>query len=429
MSFFDRSGILLVSVLLLTPIFSQAQVANIVFTTEAQTINPNEISGPLTIQTQDSSGALYKTPETIDLQFVSSSPTGEFLSSTGNAVTKTMSTNTSNRTFYYRDLAEGQFVITVNATGRSSGTQWNASQNIIVGNIATTSNPDQSSGTSGTQQSTTVTNSSGGTSAHYSSIPLSNDEPDLEFKVGAGRERLGTVGTPIEFVASSNLDDSPRVSFTWSFGDGDIAYGKMTTHAYSYAGDYVAVLNASTFGSRAVARVNVRIMPDNLAVTHVSPDRIEISNNGKSEVNLYGRAIIADGKSFVFPEDTIIKAGQKISFPKNITNLSPISVATLTVLSKNESQNNAKNVVLSIRSKEDEDKILKIYDQILALQIKQMELKKAQGSKIETSALTTEGLSSVNLAFDNATVTASSTQTKQIRNNWFGTVKRFFGFK
>ncbi|MEK7194333.1 MAG: PKD domain-containing protein [Patescibacteria group bacterium] len=427
--FFDKKQILLICALFLIPAFSHAQVAKIVFTTEVQTINPNEISSPLTIQTQDSSGALYKTPETIDLQFLSSSPTGEFLSSTGNAVTKTMSTNTSNRTFYYRDSTEGKFTITVDATGRSSGSKWSANQDIVVGNVVTTTGPSQGAGSGASTQTVTTASSGGGVSAHYSSVSLSDDEPNVEFKVGAGRERLGTVGTPIEFMASSNSKNPHQTSFIWSFGDASIAYGATVTHTYSYPGDYVAVLNAQFGNDKAVARVNIKIVPDSLVITHTSPERIEVSNNGKMEVNLYGRAVIADGKSFVFPEDTIIKAGQKISFPQNITGLSPISSAMLALVSNRESSVNSTDKNLPPISEEKQKEISKIYDQILALQIKQMELKNVQKPTTGTSVINTKALSSANLAFDNATTVASSTQTRQVRNDWFSTVKRFFGFK
>lgn len=128
-----KKGIVLFLTLLFLPFCTQAQVAQIVFTTDAQTIGPNEISGQMTVQTQDSSGISYQTNETIDLVFTSTSPTGEFLSpSSENTVTTTMANGTANKNFRYRDATEGTFSVTVNATGRTSGNSWNASQDIIV---------------------------------------------------------------------------------------------------------------------------------------------------------------------------------------------------------------------------------------------------------------------------------------------------------
>ncbi|KKT20794.1 MAG: hypothetical protein UW06_C0054G0001, partial [Parcubacteria group bacterium GW2011_GWE1_43_8] len=72
---------LLIPLFLLTlPIVSYAQVSKIVFTTEPQTVKPGEISGTITVQLQDSAGSSYKATETVDVEFLSSSASGEFLS-------------------------------------------------------------------------------------------------------------------------------------------------------------------------------------------------------------------------------------------------------------------------------------------------------------------------------------------------------------
>ena len=123
--------ILALTILVGAPFWVSADISKIVFTTEEQHIKQNELSGPITIQVQDSSGNTFQTPETIDLEFISSSETGEFLGSTGNPATKTMSRNTSNRTSYYKDSNEGSFVLTIKAVGRESGKSWEASQNIL----------------------------------------------------------------------------------------------------------------------------------------------------------------------------------------------------------------------------------------------------------------------------------------------------------
>ncbi len=311
--------------LVLLPAVSHAQVSKIVFTTEPQTIKPSELSSPLTIQTQDSSGSSYKTPETIDLEFISTSPSGEFLGSTGNPVTKTMSTNTSNRTFYYRDSGLGVFTLTVNAKGRTSGVTWSAGQTITVSDSVSTTT------TSGATSTVPVTSSGGATpntsiviiSTHYSAASLTNAEADTEFEVGAGRSRISTVGTPIEFNANTSASYTKNIDFKWSFGDGTTGTGQILNHTYTYPGEYAVVLNASGPDGQAVSRTNVRIVPPELSISFVSPERIEITNNSKSETNLFGRAIVSGPQIFVFPKDTIIKAGQKISFDGRVTGLTP----------------------------------------------------------------------------------------------------------
>ncbi|PIP55615.1 MAG: hypothetical protein COX06_02290, partial [Candidatus Zambryskibacteria bacterium CG22_combo_CG10-13_8_21_14_all_42_17] len=96
-------------------------------------IESGEISGTITIQLQDENGNSQQTLETIDIEFLSTSALGEFLSpSSENSVTKTMASGTANKNFRYRDSAEGEFTLTVNATGRDSGDMWSVSQIITV---------------------------------------------------------------------------------------------------------------------------------------------------------------------------------------------------------------------------------------------------------------------------------------------------------
>ncbi len=321
-----RKYFLILLFLLFLPLFVNAQVSKIVFTTEPQTIKINELSGSITIQTQDSSGNSYKTPETIDLEFISTSSTGEFLGSTGNPATKTMSTNTSNRTFYYRDSSFGSFTLTVNAKGRTSSTVWNATQTITMSNSVSTTTATTTSNITSTPFTTT---SSGATlntstmtiSTHYSAAPLTNIETDIKFEIGAGRPRMSIVGAPIEFNANTNAGYTKNIDFKWSFGDGTTGVGQILTHTYVYPGEYVAVLNATSPDGMAVSRTNVSVIPADLSLVAIEPSRIEIINKSSREVNLYGRALIAQGKIFAFPKDTIIKAGQKISFGANTTGL------------------------------------------------------------------------------------------------------------
>src|SRR3989344_3100149 len=316
----------------LIPLFTHAQVSKIVFTTEPQTIKPDELSGPLTIQTQDSSGSSYKTPETIDLEFVSTSSTGEFLGSTGNPVTKTMSTNTSNRTFYYKDSGLGTFTLTVNAKGRTSGTTWNAGQVITVSESASASTTEATSTPTTPTSSGTINTSVVIISTHYSAAPLTNTETDTKFEVGAGRLRMSTVGTPIEFNANTNASYSKNIDFGWSFGDGTTGAGQILTHTYAYPGEYTVVLNAASSDGVAVSRTNVSIVPANLSITTAGSSHIEVVNNSSREVNLYGRALVAGSKIFAFPRDTIIKAGQKISFGANVTGLNPLGQSSVSLM-------------------------------------------------------------------------------------------------
>src|SRR3989338_6021333 len=93
-----RKFLLALFLLLMLPVISYAQVSKIVFTTEPQTVKPGEISGTITVQLHDSAGSSYKATETVDVEFLSSSASGEFLSpSSENAVIKISDTEIPRR--------------------------------------------------------------------------------------------------------------------------------------------------------------------------------------------------------------------------------------------------------------------------------------------------------------------------------------------
>src|SRR3989344_324760 len=259
---YKESFLFVLSLLVLLPVITHAQVSKIVFTTESQIIKPGELSGPITIQTQDSCGNLYQTPETIDLEFTSTSATAEFLGSTCNPVTKTMNTNTANRTFYYRDSMEGNSTITINATGRTSGNIWGANQTITISNSVSTSTSTTTNQTTTTTSTPSPTNNSPSTtSGHYSATPVTYLDPSVKFEAGAGRNRLSTVGVPIEFKADTTSEHTKNSSFKWSFGDGSMTNGPLVTHSYAYPGEYVVVLSVTALdGKGAVSRTNVKIV-------------------------------------------------------------------------------------------------------------------------------------------------------------------------
>jgi len=210
-------------------------VVKIAFTTDAQTIKPNTLSGAITIQTQDSGGVSLQTPETIDLEFTSSSPTGEFLTSTGNPVGTTMSKNTANRTFYYRDSTEGAFTLTINATGRESGESWSANQQMIISASGSSAPPPS-------DDNPNNTSSGSGSSTSGPASVVSNTNVNSQLEITAGPDRLTAPGSPITFqvlVKKNSVGGSLNLS--WSFGDGHVGVGDLVTHMYKYPGDYVVV--------------------------------------------------------------------------------------------------------------------------------------------------------------------------------------------
>ena len=160
-------------------------------------------------------------------------------------------------------------------------------------------------------------------SAHYSAIPTSTNFPSRTLGLGAGRERIGVVGSPMEFKAETSLDDGKYTTFIWNFGDGSQGGGNILSHNYEYPGDYTVILNASFKEGNAISRINVKIIDPGLSITFANQERIEVRNNSPYEVNLFGRALVSGEKFFVFLKDTIIQGGQSLSFGSNITGLTP----------------------------------------------------------------------------------------------------------
>ncbi len=344
---FKKLIILIASFFLWVPIFVFAAVSQIIFTTDLQTIKPSEISGTLSIQIQDASGVSTPATETMDIEFLSSSPSGEFLSpSSANPVTKTISTGTANKNFRYRDIAEGIFVINVNAKGRVSGASFSTTQNITISKGVSASSTAQNTASSTDNLTATSTDSASpivsinatipktaySYSVYYAPVAPTSFKTDGSLQLGVGPDRLAAVGNPLEFQVQTNLSYLKSTIFKWNFGDGKEAFGETVTHVYEYPGEYVVVVNASSPTDKAVARANVKVIEPDLKVLEADPDKIEIRNNSDEEVSLFGKALWARGSVFVFPQDTIVRPQQNILFSSQVTSLAPETVSDVQIL-------------------------------------------------------------------------------------------------
>lgn len=313
------SKLLLLTILFFVfPAVSFAEVSKVVFTTDPQSIKPDTLSGPITIQTQDFGGNIYQTPETIDIQFISTSATGQFLGSTGNSATAYMSKNTANKTFYYKDSTEGTFTITINIRGRDSGIELDVSQQIVVSSGATQSTSDNNPDSSGevlgisTDSSSSATQSSGGgTTEKVSSL-------NSQFEIIAGNDRTTSPGSPIWFQATVKKNTtSTNTELNWSFGDGNVGVGPLVSHTYKYSGDYVVVLSARAGDIFSVSRLKVKVLESNMKVVDKG-EYLEILNNGNTEINIFNWKVEDKGKGFVFQPNTIILPKSSIKLDKSL---------------------------------------------------------------------------------------------------------------
>ncbi len=128
-----KKYILLSTSLFVVYSLAQARTSSFVFITPPQVVLPNAISKEITIEARNEDSKVENVLETFDLNFVSTSPTGKFLASSGKPISRTMNKSTAHRTFYYIDSREGNFLISVTLTGRGSRESFTITQPITIG--------------------------------------------------------------------------------------------------------------------------------------------------------------------------------------------------------------------------------------------------------------------------------------------------------
>jgi hypothetical protein len=156
-------------------------------------------------------------------------------------------------------------------------------------------------------------------SSHSDPEDISNYNDENDFEISAGRERLASVGSPIEFDAKYNIEQNGQCSplFTWSFGDGFDAEGTDVSHNYKYPGEYQVVLNGTCGEYNSISRTTVNVVSPDILISDAENGDIEIKNNGATEINVGDWKIKGMQKDFLFPKDTIISAGNEIILAKN----------------------------------------------------------------------------------------------------------------
>jgi len=308
--------------------YAASNIAAFNFITEPQAINPGELSGPLTVQSQDASGEKVNTTETIDLEFWSASLTGEFLNSSGNPASTVMSKGTANRTFYYRDSASGAFTLSVKAIGRESGQSWTATQNITVGHVesesqSSSSSPEASSG-----------------SGSSSSVPLLSTPQII---IDAGGDKVVVAGAAAEFEGvATGLKGEPLLNadFLWNFGDGSIERGRIVFHSFRFPGEYNVDLNVFAGGVSILDRASVIVIPNGVSISEIKPGEegwAELVNNSKWPLNISRWGLSQGEFAFYFPENTRILASARIVVSRSSSGLNFPSYGRASILYPNGS--------------------------------------------------------------------------------------------
>jgi len=101
-----------------------------------------------------------------------------------------------------------------------------------------------------------------------------------------------------------------NVRFNWNFGDGATAEGASVLHHFDYPGKYAVILTIAQNLSAASDRIIVTAEPAKMNFS-VNPDgSVSIENNAGRDIDISRWIIGSFGRSFVFPDDTVILAGQ-----------------------------------------------------------------------------------------------------------------------
>ncbi len=211
-----------------------------------------------------------------------------------------------------------------NVSGIGDVTFLKMKDQITVGSGTSASDNSNSNEAIGDQSSGSNGNSNLEESSAHTGETTVSDYQKESLKIGAGRERLATVRTPILFSATQNKKGKNVNYLNWSFGDGTSALGVKVYHTYQFPGRYNVVLNASIDNEEeAVARTTVLVTEANVKITAVdlATGFIEITDNSDKEQNLNSWSLQAGDKKYVFPLDTIISPKSAIKIPLRVIGL------------------------------------------------------------------------------------------------------------
>jgi len=158
---------------------------------------------------------------------------------------------------------------------------------------------------------------------------------------------LGFVNLPLTFEATTLGYSGEKLfygKYFWNFGDGDskevllINSGKFN-HAYFYPGDYLVSLsyypNYYSDIPDATSQINIKIVGANISISRVGDEKdffVELSNNTDYSADLSNWFLVADGKSFSIPRNTILASKKKMIISPKITNFSIIDKETLKLM-------------------------------------------------------------------------------------------------
>ena len=312
-----------------------SDISQVVFTTNSQTIKPNEISETITVQTQDANGNYATSTQTACLELTTNSSTGEFSSSNTkwNPVKiLTMSKGSANRNFYYKDSAAGNYDLSVKISLKPEGKpactewpkeewdiKWNVKQNIIVSSSfsSASSQENQSSSANSSSSSSFATEviASGSVAYNYKNEQIS---------AIAGEHKTAVAGADIVLEGKAlGFKKEPLLNarYLWTLGDGSYKEGKNIRHIYKYTGNYIAVLNVSSGDVSASDRINIKVIPNELRIIETKNEFIKLKNKSGVILDVSGWFLKAGGAIFKFPDYSLVAANSELMISSDVSKL------------------------------------------------------------------------------------------------------------
>lgn len=202
----------------------------------------------------------------------------------------------------------------VNAGTSFGGEETNTSENT----------PEESS----TSESASQSQPTGG-----SSFPV---EPQIF--AYTGDDRVVTVGADTVFDGQSfGLKNEPleNARYSWNFGNGETKEGQSVLHHYTYPGEYVVILNVSSGKYSASDRAIIEALPADIVISDVTPQFIELSNDGSRELDLSFWRLRGGNEYFTLPKNTFVLSHKKLILDVSVTGLDTHDVSGVALLYPN----------------------------------------------------------------------------------------------
>jgi hypothetical protein len=189
--------------------------------------------------------------------------------------------------------------------------------------------------------SSSDTNTSTASSGTTSTTPTTTTTPEPKIKVIENptmkvkilANALAFAGEPLEIKTSVLGFSNENVILGrayWNFGDGgsfeQINNFEKFYHTYYYPGEYVLFLeyyqNSFSKTPEATSKMTIKVLPTTVTISKVGDAKdffIELSNNASSDIDISNWFIMANGKTFILPKNSVIMSKKQMTISGKIT--------------------------------------------------------------------------------------------------------------